>query len=342
METLSEVSRAAHEEDDLERLMHRVVDYLAARLDVPIASILLLDEPAEKFVVEVYAGGLELRSPGGGDDWPVTIGACGRCARTGEPVHVFDVQADPNYVAGHPDVRAEYITPIRHRGRILGVLNIESLRPDAFGEYDRAVLDAIAAQVAGSIHLASVKTRLEAANHELERIAQLDGLTGVANRRAFDASLDREWRRAVRERSWISLLLADLDHFKALNDARGHLHGDDSLRRAAAALVAGARRATDIVARYGGEEFAVLLPATPPDAAQAVAERIRAGIEELELGGDRGNGLSPCPVVTISVGAASTCPTTHAPDELIGTADRALYLAKHRGRNRVETSIVGD
>jgi len=339
METLSEVSRAALEEDDLHRLIQRVVDYIAARLDVAVASVLLLDETAERFADEVSAGDLQLSSPGAGD-WPVTVGACGRCARTGEPQHVTDVDTDSDYVAGHPDVRSEYITPIRYRGRILGVLNVESLRVDAFGEYDRAALDAIAVQVAGSIHLASVNKKLEEVNQELERLSQLDGLTGVANRRAFDAALDREWRRAVRDGGWVSLLLADLDHFKTLNDRFGHLYGDDCLRRAAAVLASSARRATDVVARYGGEEFAILLPGAAPEAALALAETIRAGIDALALGvtvaaPDESTG----PQVTVSVGTASARPSAPEADAIVAAADRALYLAKHHGRNRVEVAL---
>jgi diguanylate cyclase (GGDEF)-like protein len=340
MQTLSEVSRAAMEEDDLGRLLHRVVDYIAARLEVPVASILLLDEGARKFVDEVYAGDLHLLSPGDAAEWPVTVGVCGRCARTGQPQLVTDVGSDRDYVPGHPDVRAEYVTPIRYRGRILGVLNVEGVRSDAFGEDHRRVLDAIAVQVAGSIHLASVNRKLEEANRELERLSQLDGLTGVANRRAFDATLEREWRRAVRERRWTSLLLADLDHFKLLNDELGHLHGDDCLRRAARVLTASARRAADLVARYGGEEFAILLPGAGPDAAAAIAETVRAGIEALELG--RGpDGISTSIPVTVSIGIASALPIEHEPTAFVGAADRALYLAKRKGRNRVEMSVQG-
>jgi len=335
MQTLSEVSRAALEEEDLSRLLHRVVDYIAARLDVAVASILLVDEGGERFVTEVVGGDLQLRMPGG--EWPVTVGACGRCARTGEPQHVTDVGSDADYVAGHPEVRAEYITPIRYRGRILGVLNLESLRSDAFGEHDRAVFDAIASQVAGSIHLASVNRRLEEANRELARLSQLDGLTGVANRRTFDATLEREWRRAVRERRWISLLLADLDCFKALNDTRGHLYGDDCLRRAAELFAAVSRRAGDLVARYGGEEFAILLPGATPVVAASLAEAARAGLEALAIG----HGASSVgPVLTVSIGAASVCPEDLAHERLVAAADRALYTAKSRGRNRVEAGEV--
>ena len=333
MQTLSEVSRAALEEDDLTELMHRVVDYIAARLDVAVASILLVDDAETRFIGEVYAGDLELRTPEGVDDWPVSVGVSGRCVRIGQPQLVSDVSVDPDYVPGHADVRSEYLTPIRYRGRILGVLNLESVRPAAFSEYDCAVFDAIAAQVAGSIHLTTLKQKLEAANRELARIAQLDGLTGVANRRSFDSTLEREWRRAVREKRWLSVLFADLDHFKALNDHHGHLYGDDCLRRAATVIGGTARRAADLTARYGGEEFAVLLPGADAAAALRIAEAARQAVESLAMAhGGAGAG----PVVTTSIGIASAIPSGERPTALVVAADQALYRAKRRGRNRVE------
>ena len=335
MQMLSEVSRASLEEDDLDRLLHRVVDFVADRLDVPVASILLLDEAGKFFVKEVYAGHLDLGMPHGAEEWPVSVGVAGRCVRLDAAQHIADVSADPDYVVGNAEVRSEYITPIRYRGRILGVLNLESRRTDAFDADERAAFDAIALQVAGSIHLASVNQRLEAANRELERVSQLDGLTGLANRRSFDGALEREWRRAVRGRDWVSLILADLDHFKAVNDVGGHLFGDDCLRQAATALDGAARRSSDLVARFGGEEFAILLPGTPPAAAAAVAEAARAGVERLGLVCDRG------PVaLTASLGAASARAHEQPVGAFLAAADEALYRAKRRGRNRVETTTL--
>ncbi len=176
----------------------------------------------------------------------------------------------------------------------------------------------------------------------LQRLTTQDALTGIANRRAFDHALGLEWHQARRSGLPLSLMMIDIDHFKAFNDRYGHLEGDRCLRAVARALQAGAVRTTDLVARYGGEEFAVLLPLTDAEAALHLAERLRSAVEDLAIGNEAsGNGR-----VTISVGVASM----HAPwpqalslDDgalrgsaaLVEMADQALYAAKAAGRNRV-------
>jgi diguanylate cyclase (GGDEF)-like protein len=174
--------------------------------------------------------------------------------------------------------------------------------------------------------------QLERANRMLRALSYLDGLTGIANRRHFEESLDQEWRRAARTGSPLSLLMVDIDHFKALNDARGHQYGDDCLRQVATALSDALKRAGDLATRYGGEEFAVVLPATELDGARAIAEEIRARVEELAIGREAGSSA----VVTVSVGAATALASEGVPpSDLIDAADRALYQAKNEGRNRV-------
>jgi len=180
--------------------------------------------------------------------------------------------------------------------------------------------------------LASLKTRLEHQNAELERLATRDGLTGLANRRHFDENLVVELRRAHRDRTELSLILADVDHFKRFNDRYGHVEGDECLRRVASVLGGCARRVMDLAARYGGEEFAVLLPSTPREAASGLAERMRRNVAELRL---PHAGSDVAPHVTLSLGVASQRPgVAFAPEELIEVADRALYRAKETGRNR--------
>ena len=329
-ELTSQVTRVALEAEGLDQLMQRVVDYIAGHLPVAVASILLLDETGTKFVLEAYSGTLELALPGGGD-WPITVGVCGRCVRTGEPQLIEDVRADPDYVAGNEAVESEYIVPLRAGGRILGVLNLESTHTDTFGTYVRQLFDSLAAQVAGAVHIANVNRQLEQANQELERLSTLDGLTGVANRRHFDEVLRREWRRAARDHTSLTVMLADLDHFKPLNDARGHPHGDHCLKQVAAALGSALRRTGDTVARYGGEEFALILPNTSSAEALARAEALRLAVAALRL---PHGGMADHPFVTISVGIASGRADELDAEALLRLADVALYGAKHAGRDR--------
>ena len=165
----------------------------------------------------------------------------------------------------------------------------------------------------------------------LERLATRDGLTGLANRRYFDETLQAEWARAMRQKQPLSLLMVDVDNFKAYNDAHGHLGGDECLKRIAVA-VAAEMRTNDLVARYGGEEFAVILPNQSLKGAAIVAERIRSRVELLRLP----NRFARDGRITVSIGAATALGASDAdPSQLVATADAALYRAKHMGRNRI-------
>ena len=184
-------------------------------------------------------------------------------------------------------------------------------------------------------------SEIKALEAQLQAQARTDGLTGLANRRAFDEALDREWRRTLGDRGELSLLLVDADHFKAFNDANGHQVGDDCLRTLAATMTGLFQRAGDLTARYGGEEFAVILPQTGQAEAVAMAEQLRLTIEALHvphpasLVGDH---------VTVSVGSATAMATAggtiEMPQGLLAAADQALYRAKAGGRNRVAATLL--
>ena len=166
-----------------------------------------------------------------------------------------------------------------------------------------------------------------------------DGLTGIANRRHFDVAIEREHRRARRHGTPLSLLMIDIDHFKAYNDHYGHQKGDQCLIQVAAALSGMLKRSGDLMARYGGEEFAMILPDTDTAQATQMAETIRARAEALAIAHAHGGASG---VVTVSIGVATRSVASAVNiDTLIGAADRALYRAKKNGRNRVEAQTPG-
>lgn len=172
---------------------------------------------------------------------------------------------------------------------------------------------------------------LQAANAQLERVSQTDALTHLANRRRYDQVLAQECARCQRSGSPLSLLMLDLDFFKAVNDHYGHATGDDYLCAVAQVLQQHAARASDLAARYGGEEFVCLLPDTPLAQAVQIAEAIRAAVAALGLA----HAQSPYGHVTASIGVATLGPQTSSAQALQAQADAQLYLAKTQGRNQV-------
>jgi diguanylate cyclase (GGDEF)-like protein len=183
---------------------------------------------------------------------------------------------------------------------------------------------------------AAAEEALQAANEELRRLAYVDGLTQIANRRWFDERLLLEWNRMKREERPLSLILCDVDYFKQYNDTYGHQIGDECLRCVAQAIAAAAQRPADLAARYGGEEFAVLLPQTDLTGAMNVAAMIQARIMQLQLPHDQSDVSE---FVTASFGITSVIPTEEiTPEQFLSQVDRALYQAKVAGRDRISIS----
>ena len=170
--------------------------------------------------------------------------------------------------------------------------------------FDAGGVDYITKPISPPVVRARVRTHLELkeARDLLEELASVDALTGIANRRRFDGTLDREWRRALRSGSSLTLAIADVDHFKAFNDRYGHARGDDCLRQVAQAAAAACGRPADLVARYGGEEFGLVLPDTDGAGARVLLRAVLANVEELRVP----HAASSCaPHVTLSVGSVS-------------------------------------
>ena len=332
-EILAQVSHEALQGDTLEAVLRAIVECITRRLPVTIASIILLNEQRTHFVQEVWAGPLDLELPCG-LPWPIGVGAAGRCIRSGRSQLIDDVHADPDYIPGNVEVNSEYVVPIRHRDRMHGVLNLESTRPDFFTPEVCAVFDAIAEQVAGAVHVARLVLELETANRKLRDLSMSDGLTGIANRRCFDERIVEEWQRHARGDLSLALLMVDVDCFKALNDAQGHLQGDECLRALAQLCSSGVRGDGDLVARYGGEEIVVLLPGCGMADAVRVAGQLRRSVEALGIP-HPDSPAAHCVTVSIGVSAVRPRDPQNSIDALISAADAAMYAAKARGRNCV-------
>ena len=330
---LVRIARNALQGSDLDALLKGICECLVAELPVAIASVLLLDEHNTHFIHEVYAGEATLSPLADTGEWPVTRGGAGRCARLGAPQLIGDVGLDPDYVPGNDFVRSEYLVPIRHGRRLHGVLNIESTSTGFFDAEACAVFDAVADLVAGAIHFARIADELRQANRKLEQLSMIDGLTGIANRRRFDQQLCVDWRRMAAEERPLALLMVDADAFKLLNDACGHLYGDECLRELARTCERFVESADDLVGRFGGEELVLLLPRRDRAAAAAIADALRVAVEARAMP----HPTSPVAAhVTVSIGVAVAVPVVSRPPErLVASADRAMYAAKAQGRNRI-------
>ena len=215
---------------------------------------------------------------------------------------------------------------------LLAALGTATLDKWRFQDLQKAHKELMQAQEA----LLATQEKLREVNAMLNELSVRDGLTGLYNRRHFDAALDTELRRAARNLRPISLLMIDVDCFKALNDSYGHQRGDDCLRKVARVLEEHPRRGYDVVARYGGEEFVLLLPDADSYAARVAAESIRQAVHALKI---ENHGSTADNVVTVSIGVC--CDSTHLDYEsgrFVRQADAALYAAKGLGRNRVEVA----
>ncbi|HKE93194.1 MAG TPA: GGDEF domain-containing protein [Povalibacter sp.] len=216
--------------------------------------------------------------------------------------------------------------------------NVETQLETARVEFETRVNRRARALEARNAALMQSRLTLETANQRLQRLVAVDALTGIANRRQFDRSLERELRRARRDGQPLSLIFLDLDEFKRFNDTYGHARGDEVLRKVAQTLNETFRRGGDFVARYGGEEFAVVLPGVDARRGALYAERLRRRIWRLYLPYSAAERTDR---VTISGGVA-TVPAgiVASADELLGAADKALYRAKCLGRNQIASAAV--
>ncbi|MBD0309334.1 MAG: diguanylate cyclase, partial [Microcoleus sp. T1-bin1] len=299
-------------------------------------------------------------------------GLPGSVSRSGSAQWITDIVGDRNFVrsrlAQEAGLRSGFGFPIHARGQVVGVMTFfcrEELPPDEdllqiigvvgsqIGEFvkrkyaeqelqhaeasirflyeeEKRQSEALARQ---NLALEQAKLELEAANMALQRLASVDGLTQIPNRRCFDKQLEIEWQWMEREKKSLSLILCDIDFFKLYNDRYGHQGGDECLKQVAEILASNAQRPGDLAARYGGEEFAVILSRTDVKGAMRVAESIR---RDLKAAAILHAASTVSEFVTLSMGIANAVPAAGLSIEgLIGQADRALYRAKLEGRDRI-------
>ncbi|MFB2975590.1 diguanylate cyclase domain-containing protein [Microseira sp. BLCC-F43] len=269
--------------------------------------------------------------------FPPNVGLPGRVWLSKKPAWIEDISQTNarsflrDKIAAAVGIKAALGVPIIVGYRVFAVLvflHKNQITPD--GRLIELV-NGVATQLGALIQRKKAETALKKANQELERLAALDGLTSVANRRQFDKILQQEWYRLKREQLPLSLIMCDVDYFKCYNDRYGHMEGDNCLRQVASAIASASRRPANLVARYGGEEFAVILPNTSAEAALKVAELIRNQVQQLKIPHALSNASQ---YVSLSLGVSTIVPTgDSSPLDLIEIADLALYSAKQQGRN---------
>ncbi|ABB58564.1 diguanylate cyclase with GAF sensor [Synechococcus elongatus PCC 6311] len=229
-------------------------------------------------------------------------------------------------------VKANLVLPIRYGDSLWGLLAAHHcILPRTWRNSEVVLLTQVAEQLSIAIAQSQLLKTLQVTNQRLQDQVRIDGLTQIPNRRRFDEYFNDVWLWGCRDHTPVALLLIDVDYFKTYNDFYGHLAGDEVLRKIGLLLNSVVLRATDLVARYGGEEFVAVLPSTTLEGAQAVARRLQADLQRLQIPHNH----SPVAAwVTVSIGIAVTIPTIDvALTDLIDQADKALYEAKSAGRN---------
>jgi diguanylate cyclase (GGDEF)-like protein len=311
---IAQQSTAVLEVDDL---LARVCSVIQQKFQVPHVSLCLREEG--DLVMRAHEGtltpmiALSGRIPADREPWSSMLA-------TGGTVVEKDLTAQPDSLKLFAESASRLSIPLISFGQTLGVLTLHSEKRNAFRECDLQSLEAVADICASAIQNA----------HYVERIRQLsylDGLTGIFNRRFFELRIMEEIERARRGENGMAVIMADIDHFKKLNDEFGHLLGDEVLRQVSS-LFHRQLRKIDVVCRYGGEEFAILLTQTNAEHAMGVAEKLRKLMEGWQFPGVPRT-------VTLSAGVAAFPDHGTGRDELIRAADNGLYAAKQGGRNRV-------
>lgn len=309
---------------DLDDVLNRILEVIRKNFGYENCAILLVDKKTNELYIRASRGYPEYLSKKMRLDINKKQGVTSYVAATGKPYYAPDVRKVPFYVLGKRTIRSEAAVPMILRNEVIGVLDIESEKLNAFSERDLRMFTVFASQAAIAIENARLY-------NETKALSLTDSLTNIANRRHFDLILENELKRGRGYSRAVSLAMIDLDHFKQFNDKYGHPAGD-KLLIAVAERIKRTVRDTDLVARYGGEEFVIIFPETPGGSAYKVCERVRTAIENFQINLDKYGKVG----TTISIGVATYPQSAQSAQELIQKADLALYRAKKLGRNRVE------
>jgi diguanylate cyclase (GGDEF)-like protein len=325
LRTFWTLSRILSSTLNMEEVFRLALHLIGRSLQVDAYSLLLLDETSGRLTIKAAFGLPEERaqalSLGLGE------GISGLVAETGQAMLVPDVSAEARFAerSCFPEYGAFLCVPLQiKRGPAIGVLTAHKPEPHTFSRGDLDQFQAVANQVAVALENAQLYQRTK-------ELSSRDELTGLFNRRYFFESLETEIQRARRYRRAFTILMLDLDQFKHYNDTHGHLYGDQALRQAAELLLANIRRA-DVVARFGGEEFVIMLPEIDKHAGAFVAEKIRTKIAQHPF---HGRERQPNGQLTVTIGLATYPFDSDNGLELVDIADRALYVGKRQGGNRV-------
>ena len=312
---LNNISKTAISSEDSEQMLAAIVAEIQKNFRFDHIGIGILDYATKDIEIKAEAG---ITTQALGKRIQLGAGILGRVARSGESALVQTSGTDPlQGVLTHS--RSVLCIPITYGSTLLGVLNVESQQEDAFSPQDVLIMNTLADLLATALHNSFVFQKLQ-------QQSITDGLTGIKTRRFFYEALSSEWRRGLRSGRPFSIVLIDLDKFKAVNDTHGHLEGDLVLARVGRLLEQKCRQ-SNVVARYGGDEFIILMPETGIEQAEALAERLRQWLATDTMLDEH--------KITGSFGVASYPVHGRSAEEIIRVADVGMYVSKHAGGDRV-------
>ncbi|MGH9492129.1 MAG: diguanylate cyclase [Terriglobales bacterium] len=315
---LNNVSKTAISSQNAEQMMAEIVSEVQKNFHFDHIGIGILDYATKDIEIKAEAGATAKAL---GKRVPLGTGVLGRVARTNEMTLVQNT-GEGHLLGILPQSRSVLCIPVSYGETLLGVLNVESQRENAFAEQEVLILRTLADLLATALHNSFVFQKME-------QQSITDGLTGVKTRRFFLESVQAEWKRSARAGRPFSLVLIDLDRFKEINDALGHLEGDLVLARVGRLLEQKCRQ-SNVVARYGGDEFVILMPETGVEQAHTLSERLRLWIAGDPMLAER--------KLTGSFGVATFPLHGAGVEDILRMADTGMYISKHAGGNRVSTA----